>query len=573
MKIRPMLVTPPFSQEQALLDAMRQLFQQADTDASGGLSRLEFRAAVCAAGRDQLTQHQHSLLFNTFDINRNGSLGLDELCFQLSSTAAGRSEVNPILADRVDAILSTAGKGKKNTNRELGLRSLAMETYTEFAVSLLHVLVVAACVAIILMQKFRVGAECVIQEYESGEILNASASAPVTALDLDDDGRNGTKQPAAVCGEYTRERGQNQSIHCDLEELCTWTGTWEKGLCKLTSEILECDIFIGMPGGAHCPLDTNPNCYWDNGFCRSLPDCPRGSDPKCPYNSIGDGKCDVNCRTKACAWDGGDCDPMTGYARCTKCDRTQMANGVCDEGCNTEPCGWDAGDCCNGFIGREWAWVWVPLSMVASVVYLLLIKRHTDNSNGANMMAHVMHGLPELVEHIVQVKQSSVQYKWEIECFHMEDTGRDQRHHSHATEAGKREKKKVVTNRVKKQGTINAVDVSPPFIPHTTCPLTQLTTKVDLDFSQSNYLESKENWMASNRSDSQQTESSSEKVSDLQESILVEWVSGTKPWWMRCGWAYAFMCCMLQPCWRLGLDARTNTQQFTFSKNCLEVAS
>lgn len=62
-----------------------------------------------------------------------------------------------------------------------------------------------------------------------------------------------------------------------------------------------------------------------------------------------DSKCDAQCDTEECLYDGFDCArllPPCNPIYDTFCS-THYANGQCDQGCNTAACNWDGLDCDN----------------------------------------------------------------------------------------------------------------------------------------------------------------------------------------------------------------------------------
>lgn len=60
-----------------------------------------------------------------------------------------------------------------------------------------------------------------------------------------------------------------------------------------------------------------------------------------------DGKCDQQCNTAECLYDGNDCSGSSSVTQ--TCDEQycleRYANGVCDQECNSAECGWDGADC------------------------------------------------------------------------------------------------------------------------------------------------------------------------------------------------------------------------------------
>ncbi|CAM9124932.1 unnamed protein product, partial [Lampetra fluviatilis] len=134
------------------------------------------------------------------------------------------------------------------------------------------------------------------------------------------------------------------------------------------------------------PPCSSPPPRWRLPQRRSVPPSPAGSvlslrvppalrgcaDVGCAGRA-GDGRCDAECNSGECEWDGGDCSLRyrNPWRRCPaaaacwsrfgdgRCDEQcagagplyaqycedHASNGECDEGCNSGPCGWDGGDC------------------------------------------------------------------------------------------------------------------------------------------------------------------------------------------------------------------------------------
>lgn len=66
------------------------------------------------------------------------------------------------------------------------------------------------------------------------------------------------------------------------------------------------------------------------------------------HNKAKNGKCDEECNTQACDFDGGECSlGIIPWSNCTakiNCEKVFM-NGECDEECNNVQCYFDGRDC------------------------------------------------------------------------------------------------------------------------------------------------------------------------------------------------------------------------------------
>jgi Notch-like protein len=102
-----------------------------------------------------------------------------------------------------------------------------------------------------------------------------------------------------------------------------------------------------------CDEECNTHfCDYDGGDCRiglnpwKLCTVTTKSGKSC-WDVFKDGYCDEDCNTKECLFDGRDCD--SSVMECNPmydvfCS-DHFNNGQCDERCNTAPCGWDGLDC------------------------------------------------------------------------------------------------------------------------------------------------------------------------------------------------------------------------------------
>jgi len=99
----------------------------------------------------------------------------------------------------------------------------------------------------------------------------------------------------------------------------------------------ECNTHYCNYDGGDCRLGLNP---WK--FCNATTQNGRNC-----WEVFRDDHCDLACNTKECLFDGYDCEDKQ-----LPCDKLYDAyctdhygNGICDENCNSEACGWDGLDC------------------------------------------------------------------------------------------------------------------------------------------------------------------------------------------------------------------------------------
>lgn len=152
------------------------------------------------------------------------------------------------------------------------------------------------------------------------------------------------KWAGKTCNEYDplykgwgRIGGQNglQAYEIDLEyqrEQCVKKGCEAKKGNRRCEE--ECNTYACNFDGGDCTLGVNPwlNCTATTVNC---------------WEVFADGLCNEECNNQHCLFDGRDCekklrpcqDAFDAYCQ------ERFANGVCDEVCNSAECNWDGLDC------------------------------------------------------------------------------------------------------------------------------------------------------------------------------------------------------------------------------------
>lgn len=98
-------------------------------------------------------------------------------------------------------------------------------------------------------------------------------------------------------------------------------------------------------GNGRCDKECDSaECGYDGGECSRDPQLFKNctSADYCAH-VFRDGVCDKVCDNEACLFDGFDC--RAGERRCSDHCRTKKRDGVCDEECNTRECEFDGGDC------------------------------------------------------------------------------------------------------------------------------------------------------------------------------------------------------------------------------------
>eukprot|EP00727_Mastigamoeba_balamuthi_P014788 m51a1_g9935 putative peptidase s1 and s6 chymotrypsin hap (739) ;mRNA; r:69351-73667 len=125
------------------------------------------------------------------------------------------------------------------------------------------------------------------------------------------------------------------------------------GWCNVACNVSACGLdggdcanlsACGAPsivlGDGFCNNEYNTSaCNYDNGDCVHCA-------ARCRVSMAHDRKCDYQCYSAACGWDGGACAERVGTGFCAvDCSNAMRGDGVCNAACFNEACGWDAGDC------------------------------------------------------------------------------------------------------------------------------------------------------------------------------------------------------------------------------------
>lgn len=134
------------------------------------------------------------------------------------------------------------------------------------------------------------------------------------------------KFPGGVYRPFGKVKG---GLEFDIEDKCQ--GCEEKagnGKCDQ-----ECNTYACQFDGNDCSLGIDP---WRN--CSSPTRC---------CQVFANGRCDPICNNAGCLFDGYDCGRL--FQPCSplydKFCQKRYANGICDERCNTAECNWDGMDC------------------------------------------------------------------------------------------------------------------------------------------------------------------------------------------------------------------------------------
>lgn len=113
-------------------------------------------------------------------------------------------------------------------------------------------------------------------------------------------------------------------------------------------------------GDGRCDRECNsPECHWDGGDCALSVDDPwkncLSQSCKLLFNNS---KCDSQCASAECLYDNFDCREKTEHSCNPVYEQYCMdhyGDGRCDQGCNSEECGWDGLDCAGSRDGEQLA--------------------------------------------------------------------------------------------------------------------------------------------------------------------------------------------------------------------------
>eukprot|EP00928_Gymnodinium_smaydae_P029612 TRINITY_DN22254_c0_g1_i2.p1 TRINITY_DN22254_c0_g1~~TRINITY_DN22254_c0_g1_i2.p1 ORF type:complete len:675 (-),score=63.16 TRINITY_DN22254_c0_g1_i2:268-2292(-) len=211
---------------------------------------------------------------------------------------------------------------------------------------------------------------------------------------------------------------------------------------------------------------------------------------------------------------------------------------------------------------------------VAAVLYCLYLVQAFCCTRFSSAVGNRITGLDAVCNRLELPKTENPTYRWHIQCYHYETRTRQE---SYTDSNGNRQTRTVTeTHRVNtwsssRTGTIPSIDATPVFVPNTRALVTEIDTSLDLDFSQSNYLQCYRHWCLANRFDIHADESRTEDLPSRKPGFLAEWVNGARPCWMR-RLTYVFstllMCSM---CFRLVVQSRVGLQNFTYKKRCFRI--
>jgi len=201
---------------------------------------------------------------------------------------------------------------------------------------------------------------------------------------------------------------------------------------------------------------------------------------------------------------------------------------------------------------------------IVAVAYVLHIKVSCA-SDSAGLVGNVVTGAGALADSFEAAYRANATFRWRIECYHYETrTVHGKKGHSH------KKRVRVTTYVATRTGRLRTFDVSPPFVPAAdACALTQLHARAHVRVLFDDYFVERDAWRAANRRDAHQDFSAVETIAEMQPETLVEFVPGSRPWWVsRAVFALATLA-LSSLCFRVAFAAKCGEHQYAFFKDAI----
>lgn len=194
----------------------------------------------------------------------------------------------------------------------------------------------------------------------------------------------------------------------------------------------------------------------------------------------------------------------------------------------------------------------------------------------SSAMGNRLTGLDVVCSAMEEPKKENPLYRWSCQNYHYETRIERETY----TDSQGKTQTRTVSKSVRvntgpcytRHGVIPSTDETPTFIPNTKALVTEIDTELSLDFSNSNYLNCYRHWLYAHRWDLHQDESRTEWLPSQKTAILAEWVSGTRPCWMRRAWYVLSSLALVSCCFRLLGQMQCGRQQFTYKKRCYRIS-
>ena len=204
----------------------------------------------------------------------------------------------------------------------------------------------------------------------------------------------------------------------------------------------------------------------------------------------------------------------------------------------------------------------MDLLAIAGVGYVIYLFA-SCGSTEAGLVQNSLQGTDALVEQLNIMYRANCAYSWSIECYHYEQRTVI----STGSQRARTKQVRVVTHRASTSGRLLTFDTSAPFVPAlNSYALTQVVSSVDIRMRSTEYYADRDRWRAANTRDEHQDFSSSENLPELKPEMLVEFVPGTKPWWVSEGCFTIAVFAMLSLFYQAALNSICGRQEYVFIK-------
>mmetsp|Transcript_105352 Transcript_105352/g.328393 ORF Transcript_105352/g.328393 Transcript_105352/m.328393 type:complete len:395 (+) Transcript_105352:483-1667(+) len=210
----------------------------------------------------------------------------------------------------------------------------------------------------------------------------------------------------------------------------------------------------------------------------------------------------------------------------------------------------------------------------AVFVYVLYLLHSFCCTRFSSAIGNRISGMDHVCNVLERPKSEHPAFRWHIQCYHFEtrtrtETTRDAQGNTSTRTVTERHR--VNTWHSTHTGVIPSIDRTPRFVPNTRALICEVDTSLDLDFSESNYLQCYRHWCYANRFDVHAEESRREDLPSRRAAFLAELVAGARPCWMRRAAYVLATLLMFSVCFRLTVQSRVGQQDFTYRKRCFKI--
>lgn len=207
----------------------------------------------------------------------------------------------------------------------------------------------------------------------------------------------------------------------------------------------------------------------------------------------------------------------------------------------------------------------------AGIAYLIYIIHLACCVRLTRAFANESRGIESVMSLMDKPRFENPYYTWHVQCYHYETRTRTRTDKDGRTETYT-ERVRVNTHCARASGTIPSEDRTPEFLPNTRAIQTQIDTKLDLDFSLSNYFVEYNRWRNFHRWDVHQDSTHTEDLSSRAKSCLAVWSQRNKPCWLNPGCYWLANLFAVSFLYRLLAQSRMGSQEYVYVKRCFNIA-